>query len=121
MSNHLPKKVLEHLNQFPDHQTAMLEIANDVRKLQNNFEIHLQNQTRYAEEVIKVSKKVDKVDKLVDDFSEHKDLFKEYQNKINPIIDNFSGLNWSKKAIMWILLFLGAIGSLILMTKQIFR
>ena len=111
MSNHLPKEVLEHLNNFPDHQTMMLEVADDVRKLQNNFEIHLQNQIRYAEEVIKVSKKVDK---LCDDFT-------ELHIRVTPLVDNFTGLNWSGKALLKLLGILAAVGGLALMIKQLLK
>ena len=45
----------------------------------------------------------------------------DFKEKSQPMIDWFNGMNWSRKAIMWVLGIIGAIGSLILMYKQIFK
>lgn len=106
--NHLPPEILKHLD---DYQTAMLDMANDVRKLQNNFEIHMENQIKYAGEVIKLGKQLEGLCNTIS----------ELQVKVNPLVDNFQGLNWTRKALMWLLIFLGAIGSLALMVKKLYQ
>ena len=108
MSNHLDPEILEH---FEKHNDSMLDIGNDMRKLQNNFEIHFQSQVRYAEEVLKISKKVDM---LCDNFSQLK-------TEVTPIIQNFNGLKWSKWLLLSIIAFLASVMGLILMAKQIFK
>ena len=50
-----------------------------------------------------------------------RDDLNEFKNKSQPMIDWFNGMNFSRKILMWILVFLGAVGSLILMYKQIFK
>ena len=45
----------------------------------------------------------------------------DFKEKSQPMIDWFNGLNYSRKLLMWFLGILAAIGSLILMYKQIFK
>ena len=108
MSNHLDPEILEH---FEKHNESMLDIGNDMRKLQNNFEIHFQNQIRYAEEVLKISKKVDILC----------DSFLELKAEVNPIVQNFNGLKWSKWLLLGVIAFLASVMGLILMAKQILK
>jgi len=50
-----------------------------------------------------------------------RDDLNDFKEKSQPMLDWFNGINFSRKILMWILVFLGAVGSLILMWKQIFK
>lgn len=99
--NHLPEEILTH---FKEHQDSMLDMANDVRKLQNNFEIHLQNQTRHAEEIIKLSKNMEIM-----------------QSQLNPMAKWFVNITVGKRLILWIFGLIMGLGGMVLMIGQIIK
>ncbi len=108
MSNHLPPEILKHLD---DYQTAMLDMANDMRKLQNNFEIHMENQIKYAGEVVKMGKQLDGLCVK----------FNELKLEVTPIIVNFNGLKWSGWLVIKVIAFLASTIGLFLMIKALFK
>lgn len=101
MSSHLPEEILTH---FKEHQDSMLDMANDVRKLQNNFEIHLQNQTRHAEEIIKLSKSMEIM-----------------QVQITPMAKWFVNITVGKRLILWGVGLIMGVGGLVLMVAQVIK
>lgn len=108
MSNHLDPEILKHLDNY---QTAMLDMANDVRKLQNNFEIHMENQIKYAGEVLKLGKQLDNLCNNFDGLKE----------QVMPVVENFNGLKWSGWLVIKTIAFLASIIGLFLMIKSLFK
>ena len=43
----------------------------------------------------------------------------EYFDRMEPVINAFQGLDWSKKALMWIVVFVGAIFGVIVALKEL--
>jgi len=75
--------------------------------LQDQKEIHNQQKTIH--------------DGICQSIREMRDEFREYQERTEPMIKWFSGMTVMKKTIMWVLGLLGALGSVILMWREIFK
>lgn len=111
----IDEKRFEHWELQKEFRDEMVDdikkLNSDMIKLQNNLQIHTENYNQYIRRIIEIDKRQQE---LIEKIS-------GYMQRSEPMIKWFEGMNTSRKMIMWILGFIGAIGSLILLYKQIFQ
>lgn len=109
----LNEKRFEHWEQQKEFREEMegdyKKLASDMIKLQNNLQIHTENYNQYIKRIIEVDKRHQQVVEKID----------AYMQRSEPMLKWFEGMNVSRKTLMWILGLLGAVGSLILMYREI--
>lgn len=86
-------------------------IADNLEYQEAKFEKHLEV---YANNNLQIKRNNENIQKLTE-------MFEAHTERMQPVIEAFNGLTWSKRLFVWIIVTLGTIVSLILAFRQLFK
>ena len=89
-----------------------------LRDLEKRFDRHLEIYSKNGHELARLA---EAVENLTTTFNSHVATAKESDDKMKPVVEWFSNINFFKSAIMWIFGFIIAFGGTYAVVKGLFK